>query len=263
MDLSGVDTKLSNASRHLVDLQTLVDNVFQQDNYTVTREVKEGPPLEYIYRVNSVPEVPREWGARVGDILHNVRSALDHLAWQLVLDDGGSPSRHTYFPICTREFTEGGGLSILTKVQLRRADLIEAVNHVQPYRWIGGDARPEDHPLKVLDQLAQHDKHRLLLATAGALDVGQMWWGLPPEVTTTPYVTVMPISDGSVIARFHFDADPGPHFDPNIRLTVRLHEETGWSIMMARLEWLINWVEASVLDLVFRPIAAGQKPHYL
>ena len=43
-------------------------------------------------------------GAIVGDILHNLRSALDHVAWLLVLLDGGQrPMRPTRSqPICDK-----------------------------------------------------------------------------------------------------------------------------------------------------------------
>ena len=41
-----------------------------------------------------------EWSLILGDLLHNLRSALDHLAWQLVVDGGGTPSQDTNFPVC-------------------------------------------------------------------------------------------------------------------------------------------------------------------
>jgi hypothetical protein len=35
----------------------------------------------------------------IGEFLHNTRSSLDHLAWQLVLSNSGEPSLATCFPI--------------------------------------------------------------------------------------------------------------------------------------------------------------------
>lgn len=39
----------------------------------------------------------------VGDYVHNVRSALDHVVWQLVIANRGAPGRHTQFPIALTE----------------------------------------------------------------------------------------------------------------------------------------------------------------
>ncbi|HEV3192837.1 MAG TPA: hypothetical protein VGY54_20165, partial [Polyangiaceae bacterium] len=35
----------------------------------------------------------------IGEFLHDLRSALDHIAWQLVMNNGGEPTRDTSFPI--------------------------------------------------------------------------------------------------------------------------------------------------------------------
>ena len=41
------------------------------------------------------------WGVLIGEILHNLRSALDHLIWQLVILETGAPptTTKTAFPI--------------------------------------------------------------------------------------------------------------------------------------------------------------------
>lgn len=38
-----------------------------------------------VYRIDSVVQIPDNWGLIVGDAAHNLRSALDHLAWQLAI----------------------------------------------------------------------------------------------------------------------------------------------------------------------------------
>jgi hypothetical protein len=37
-----------------------------------------------------VPAV-EEWGPIIGDVVHNLRSALDHLVWQLTIANGHTP----------------------------------------------------------------------------------------------------------------------------------------------------------------------------
>ena len=52
----------------------------------------------WIYRGES-PNIPIEWSVQLGETLYNMRSALDHLVWQLVLGNGGRPGATNAFPI--------------------------------------------------------------------------------------------------------------------------------------------------------------------
>ncbi len=56
----------------------------------------------WVFR-GSTPNVPIEWFIRLGEILYNLRSALDHLVWQLVLANGKTPGRDNSFPIIKNE----------------------------------------------------------------------------------------------------------------------------------------------------------------
>ena len=51
---------------------------------------------QYVFRIEK-PRVPnREWGVLVGEVVHNLRSALG----QAVYAASDSPSRDTEFPVC-------------------------------------------------------------------------------------------------------------------------------------------------------------------
>lgn len=53
---------------------------------------------EWVVRFCVLEAPPLKWGVLIGDVVHNLRSALDHLAWQLVLRNGGESSWRTQFP---------------------------------------------------------------------------------------------------------------------------------------------------------------------
>jgi len=99
----------------------------------------------------------------VGDILHELRSALDHLAWQMVRENGGEPDDSTYFPILPvpRDAPQKGpnrGKHPLPNVQGGVSDAARAVlEEAQPYKW--GDDYAK-HPFWVLNWLNIRDKHR-------------------------------------------------------------------------------------------------------
>jgi len=113
--------------------------------------------LTWRFNVESPP--PVSLGVVAGDVIHNLRSALDHLARELVIANGANPRDEgrprTQFPIVTASeqqpviHTESGDISSAAQV------LLEVV---QP------NNRP-DHPLAVLTRLANIDKHRTILFT--------------------------------------------------------------------------------------------------
>src|SRR5689334_20404507 len=55
------------------------------------------------FRVRANP--PLHLGILLGDCLHNLRSCLDHIVWQVTLLDGAKPNRQTQFPIISKDAT--------------------------------------------------------------------------------------------------------------------------------------------------------------
>lgn len=101
----------------------------------------------------------KDWGLMIGDAIHNIRCALDHLWWQLAIDHLGrkpteEEAREIQFPILTYLDPEKFRRHRFVKhVSTEAADKAE---RMQRY-----DASP-DQPLllTVLADLSNHDKHR-------------------------------------------------------------------------------------------------------
>ena len=93
-----------------------------------------------------------------GDVIHNLRSALDHLAYQLVLvgTPGVEPSRQVEFPIAKDEATYETDKPRKVKGMQLRA--IEAIDRLRPYHG-GTEAFWRIHELDNID------KHRDLFKT--------------------------------------------------------------------------------------------------
>jgi len=114
------------------------------------------------------------WGVMFGDALHNFRSALDHLVWQLVLLNDEAPGNHNQFPICDTEASYLGvrreGQSSARDYRLRGVSdpHKELIDQMQPYQTV---APPRSIPaLTALRKLSNHDKHRLVHLTVFAVD---------------------------------------------------------------------------------------------
>jgi hypothetical protein len=165
--LDGVLAKVGRAEEHFALLQVevtayLETKPFDLVAYTDRNRARVG----FAVRVKEQPSL--RMAVIFGDCLQNLRAALDYLAWGLVLDHGLTPSTEnpvTRFPIYTSPVTEKG--------KQRRVDVppgvdreaLRLVEGFQPYHH----GRASDiHPLAVLRELSNRDKHRTLNLAVGA-----------------------------------------------------------------------------------------------
>jgi hypothetical protein len=86
-DLGGVDAKIEWTKAHLAALTEAIEGVLAVHAYRFVGAMN-GDTGEYILSVHGLPPMDPQWSLLVGDVVHNLRSALDHLAWQLVILDG-------------------------------------------------------------------------------------------------------------------------------------------------------------------------------
>ena len=84
-----------------------------------------------------VPELmrppPLRLGVILGDLVHNLRSTLDHLVWQAVVRQGDvEPTTQHQFPICDDE----SSWPAASKRRLKGVAAVdqEAIREVQPFR---------------------------------------------------------------------------------------------------------------------------------
>jgi hypothetical protein len=94
---AGPSAKLARARAHEAALLTTL-NTFQQTRFAEPERVpRNDNTLEY--RLHIIQPVPAEVSAIFGDLVHNLRAALDHVACELVTANGGKITRDTAFPI--------------------------------------------------------------------------------------------------------------------------------------------------------------------
>lgn len=156
--LAQIGVKIGRAREHLTTLSTEVREYLDSKPYSVgVRRHPESRRL--IYFVAAVQPTTPRLSALLGDTIHNLRSALDHLAYQLVwVGTGNVPSSHVYFPIA------GDRPKYLEqrRRQLKgaRPAAVATLDALTPYKG-GNDA------LWQLHKLNNVDKHRVLI-TAGS-----------------------------------------------------------------------------------------------
>src|SRR6267378_798859 len=97
--LDGASLKLDRANEHLDAFEAEATRYLNGDIFMLVRDDSaEGTAFAFWVK----DEPPPRLSVILGDCLHNLRSALDHIAWQLVLANGEKPGRDTAFPILTQ-----------------------------------------------------------------------------------------------------------------------------------------------------------------
>lgn len=257
--LDDVDLKIGRARHHAADFRTLVEMALGKKQ---TFAFDSGPAADglYDYRVTGVPEIGPDWALVLGDCVHNLRSALDHLAYQLVLLDGQQPCRQTKFPILKERAMKKGGHEAEPFIQppIKGREILERIERVQPYFGIGRTLVDEkDSYLWSLSKIDNIDKHRLPLFVACCCRE-DIWWSGSPDVTGLKVrLSSAPLQEGDPVARFKFKDGRFPSsFEPHamLRIVIRedetpLLEDQNAELVLGRL---VNEV-ATVVDL-FRPL---------
>lgn len=162
--------KLEWARRHLDTFDGEINAWLKQGPFTTRVEVDRKAKRIRILVDAHLP-MPGHWSLMVGDIVHNMRSSLDHLTYELSMRGTTLPNksevRQIQFPICVKH-GEYWGLKKDDGQRARRIKFVSPaaqaeIDGLQPYHRVNS---AESHLLAVLGGLSNVDKHRHILVTA-------------------------------------------------------------------------------------------------
>jgi hypothetical protein len=161
--------KLDRASEHIAELKTEVVAYFESTPIRIESSSFEAETGWWIFKTDEVKRLPLRPSVIIGDILHNLRSALDHLVWQLVLFNGADPTTRNQFPI------ESGEQRFAKAARRMLAGVaehhIEQIKGVQPFAQGESDefGNARASALVLLRDLSNQDKHRLINPVMAAM----------------------------------------------------------------------------------------------
>lgn len=160
----GISEKIKRAKKHICNLESEIPKFLDGKPYKVASKNHPQLPYATTFFVEKADPTPPVIPIISGDAIHNLRSTLDHLAWQLTEVSGGKPGTKTAFPIFDpakfeskkeeTKFFEG-------KIKDLRPPIQDAIRSIKPYKG-GNDSLWAIHHLDIVD------KHRLLIATGFA-----------------------------------------------------------------------------------------------
>jgi hypothetical protein len=233
-----IKVKIERAKKCLADLEIELTRFGNQKVYVAgADDPKFG---QFTPELSAHRPLPFDALAIAGDVVHNLRTALDHLAHQLVLvGSGAEPSNRVAFPISVNleayERDEPG------KVQGMSPETIKAIDALKPYK--GGI-----HALWRLHSLDNIDKHRTLFTYAHDCYLVADWL---TEFSPHPYLLKATSPHFAGVDDTDSDSASEEELESEIDEAVRKPNRAAADKMLPSLTQLIDYIDKLVLT--FRP----------
>jgi len=207
-DFTGAWAKFERAEEHLGVLEARIRAYLESEPIVLdSKPNSNGSSEDFYFRF--VEPIPESLGLILGDCVHNLRSALDHIAMSLAISNGVKPyDSSVSFPICDSpenffgkdrigsfgsHAPRGSGRAKVRKLSFDAQTFIE---EMQPYH-----VRHEAWTLADIQDLDNRDKHRAILPHAFRQLVQFEVTG--PGVTVE-YVKAGRVEDGAHFATVHY-----------------------------------------------------------
>ncbi len=144
--------KLERAKEHLEVIEREIERFLDDDPYALIEEcdLQDG---SHVFRMKVYAQPAGSLRLLVGECLYNLRSSLDHLAWQLALLTTPTPRDNTAFLIYRTGSSWKRNKGKIGDLPQRAQDIMHGF---QPYK------SPDNNWLYQLNRLCNDDKHRTI-----------------------------------------------------------------------------------------------------
>lgn len=247
-DLTGPRAKLGRANEHL--------NIFDKEFRAFFTRKPESAVIEFrreegwhVAYVNPLPLLPMRFALIAGDCLNNLRVALDHLVWQLVLREDQNPTYTHHFPACEtwekfRDEVKSPPTKRVYKCPLRGipvdGDAWTIIEKAQPFKR----PKPQDDVLFLLARMNNFDKHKTLLVQRTLPDLSTIakcvrWnrnFQLIDQETILSFISPTREQPTKILRyRFAPEGNPGMYVKGEFYVYPTLGDgETQWSVDMLK-----------------------------
>jgi hypothetical protein len=253
-DLTGVLLKLDRAYEHLDvlgdEITAFSDREPAPFGFRTEKTPRGDEGVEYVLYAVIREKPPPEFSLIIGDVVQNLRSALDHLVYALA-PPKVRRKRQTQFPI----FTDECRFKVLSPPMIEgiAGDERTLLERVQPYNATNV---PDNDPLAILNKLSNLDKHRLLIPTIAAISEMSVWIASSNADIKVGFLNGGPVEHGAKIVGFTATPkDPTEHMQvqPQSGLQVRL-ADTGATYQIPAfdlLEMIHHHIRHSIIERWF------------
>jgi hypothetical protein len=142
-------------------------------------------PFQELVNIHAGVKIPPRFSVIAGEIIHHLRSSLDHIAWLL----SSKKYRREHgtaiaFPICTKEPVKKEELAgYQRKVQGITSPAAQAlIKKLQPYKR----SKPMNNPLVIVHEFDRIDKHRTLVLVVASYKISAQ--SIPQQRYANPII---------------------------------------------------------------------------
>lgn len=148
--------RVKRARQNITNFDRISRNFFDPSPYEVITKRESRSQDDWLeIHIKVTKYTPKSLGFIFAECIHNLRSVVDNVIWQLGQIHGAPDT--ISFPVTTHpnDFTSRLNDKVNT-LSLLPTDALKLVKDLQPYNR----GNPEDHPLWILNRLWNYDKHR-------------------------------------------------------------------------------------------------------
>jgi hypothetical protein len=171
--LDGVHERLERANENIRNLKSEIEAFLEDGTHPIIAN-EDATTIQEAVDFHASRVVPLRFSVLGGEIIHHLRSCLDHIAWQLSSKRKRSKDpTGIEFPIFSSKPTDENAISRYERkiegISQPGRNIIEGLQpyHRQPAMLTG----PRNHPLWIIHDMDRIDKHRELIITIGAFDI--------------------------------------------------------------------------------------------
>ena len=163
--LEGSKRKIARAEEHIEDLEREIKLFVNKNPYKQVIEPDPDRPHQTLYKIKLTEPIPGSFANIVGDVVNNLRSALDQAVYAIALASGIQSPKEAYFPFARTAADFERNLKGRCKDVPQ--DIWPLFRSFEPYK--GGN-----EVLWTLNEMCTTDKHKMLipLGTGAAFGPG-------------------------------------------------------------------------------------------
>jgi len=158
---AGIAEKLKRADENIINLNSEILQFFRLSKYPILPDTNHKAWQEAVdYHRNLI--IPKRFSVLVGEIIHHLRSSLDHIVWIFSNDTARTLHESVLgFPVISDVPDKKKLRGFERQIQgVDKPSVRKLITDLQPY-WLGSDA--SDDPVCIIHDMDRFDKHRELV----------------------------------------------------------------------------------------------------
>lgn len=269
----GYRLKFNRAVGHFREARKLLDDYLKSKPYSIRRDEDAATGLTFWLTLKAEP--PEDIALAIGDCVHNLRAALDHIVYELSCHyQKKDRVSDTAFPVYAdakdwdEKDTQGKlkKTSGLHKLRAIPSAALTRIEELQPFKGLEPMFWPRERLLQV-HRLDIADKHRSLNLAVANLPQMAVYYGHDGPPLPVIHVQRGRLSAGVEvpILRFAPSVDPTTRLEPGVRLEVVFADASPFNRgpagkpgpLVAVADWHVEYVERLIwgVDAVLQEVA--------